>query len=200
MAPVLKTGDLQGSGGSNPSPSASKNLNRTLGLGSFSLFSSAFIIAYNVVKPPISACSRLYWYLVNRIQADGLCRESRLMWERRMVGYLPTANKKPLGAFGLGSLFRLENGKKQGAKRKILQIFFARRLYLRFDTWNYTLFFALSVSRWKYTFRSKTDTFRYWKYTKSEKPSIYGYRRYTLALQLKYSHTGDKGGSPSGSA
>lgn len=23
---------------------------------------------------------------------------------RRMVGYLPTANKKPLGAFGLGSL------------------------------------------------------------------------------------------------
>ena len=98
------------------------------------------------------------------------------------------------------SLFRLENGKKQGAKRKILQIFFARRLYLRFDTWNYTLFFALSVSRWKYTFRSKTDTFRYWKYTKSEKPSIYGYRRYTLALQLKYSRTGDQGGSPSGSA
>ena len=37
-----------------PSPSASKNLNRTLGLGSFSLFFSAFIIAYNVVKPPIS--------------------------------------------------------------------------------------------------------------------------------------------------
>ena len=98
------------------------------------------------------------------------------------------------------SLFRLENGKKQGAKRKILQIFFARRLYLRFDTWNYTLFFALSVSRWKYTFRSKTDTFLYWKYTKSEKPSIYGYRRYTLALQLKYSRTGDKGGSPSGLA
>ena len=84
------------------------------------------------------------------------------------------------------SLFRLENGKKQGAKRKILQIFFARRLYLRFDTWNYTLFFALSVSRWKYTFRSKTDTFRYCKYTNSEKPSIYGYRRYTLALQLKF--------------
>ena len=44
----------------NPSLSASKNLNRTLGLGSFSLFFSAFIIAYNVVKPPISACSRLY--------------------------------------------------------------------------------------------------------------------------------------------
>ena len=42
-----------------PQP-ASKNLNRTLGLGSFSLFFSAFIIAYNVVKPPISACSRLY--------------------------------------------------------------------------------------------------------------------------------------------
>ena len=40
--------------------SASKNLNRTLGLGSFSLCFSAFIIAYNVVKPPISACSRLY--------------------------------------------------------------------------------------------------------------------------------------------
>ena len=33
---------------------ASKNLNRTLGLGSFSLCFSAFIIAYNVVKPPIS--------------------------------------------------------------------------------------------------------------------------------------------------
>ena len=69
------------SGGSNPPLSASKNLNRTLGLGSFSLCFSAFIIAYNVVKPP-----------------------------------------------------------------------------------------------------------------------IYGYRRYTLALQLKYSRTGDKGGSPSGSA
>ena len=40
-----------------------------------------------------------------------------------MVGYLPTANKKPLGAFGLGSLFRLENGKKQGSKRKILQFY-----------------------------------------------------------------------------
>ena len=98
------------------------------------------------------------------------------------------------------SLFRLENGKKQGAKRKNFTNFFARRLYLRFDTWNYTLFFALSVSRWKYTFRSKTDTFRYCTYTNSEKPSIYGYRRYTLALQLKYSRTGDKGGSPSGSA
>lgn len=42
------------------SSKASKNLNRTLSLGSFSLFFSAFIIAYNVVKPPISACSRLY--------------------------------------------------------------------------------------------------------------------------------------------
>ena len=78
-AAVLKTVEVKASGGSNPSPSASKNLNRTLGLGSFSLFFSAFIIAYNVVKPPISAYNHLYRDLVNRIQADGLCRESRLM-------------------------------------------------------------------------------------------------------------------------
>ena len=77
-AAVLKTVEVKASGGSNPSLSASKNLNRTLGLGSFSLCFSAFIIAYNVVKPPISAYNRLYRDLVNRVQADGLCRESRL--------------------------------------------------------------------------------------------------------------------------
>ena len=41
-AAVLKTVEVKASGGSNPSLSASKNLNRTLGLGSFSLFFSAF--------------------------------------------------------------------------------------------------------------------------------------------------------------
>ena len=34
-APVLKTGDLRGSGSSNLSPSAKSNLNRTVGLGCF---------------------------------------------------------------------------------------------------------------------------------------------------------------------
>ena len=46
--------------GSNPSFSASKNLNRTLGLGSFLYSFPPFSIAYNAVKPPISAYNRLY--------------------------------------------------------------------------------------------------------------------------------------------
>lgn len=59
MASVLKTEDLQGSGGSNPSPSASKNLNRTLGLGSFSLFVSAFLLLH------ITSSNRLYKELLD---------------------------------------------------------------------------------------------------------------------------------------
>ena len=75
---VLKTVWVQAHGGSNPSASASKNLNRTLGLGSFLYSFPPFSVAYNAVKPTISAYNHLYRDLVNRIQADGLCRESRL--------------------------------------------------------------------------------------------------------------------------
>ena len=80
-AAVLKTVEVKASGGPNPSPSASKNLNRTLGLGSFSLFfilfrfSALYTTPLNRLYRLVAVCIE---YLVNRIQADGLCRESRL--------------------------------------------------------------------------------------------------------------------------
>ena len=75
---VLKTVWVQAHGGSNPSASASKNLNRTPGLGSFLMLFRFSILAYNAVKSSVSAYSRLYRIQSIAQQADGLCRESRL--------------------------------------------------------------------------------------------------------------------------
>ena len=49
-APVLKTGDLRGSGSSNLSPSAKSNLNRTVGLGSFYFRDYLELILFEIDK------------------------------------------------------------------------------------------------------------------------------------------------------
>ena len=89
--------------------------------------------------------------------------------------------------------------KSKGLSGKFYK-FFSHWLFLRFGTWNYTLFVALSVSRWKYTFSSKTDTFRYCRYTKQRKTADIRIPTAYKRRLLKYRRTGDKGGSPSGSA
>ena len=57
MAPVLKTGDLQGSGGSNPSPSA-KNELKTFILARFYVISLIFHNVNVIIKLGEIICKR----------------------------------------------------------------------------------------------------------------------------------------------
>ena len=89
----------------SPVLSTNRNLKRTpLGrivLGFFFLplcFQCVILSRFGAVW---SVCASAECSFLVVITNDGLCRESRLTWERRMVGCSPMANKKPLGRLAL---------------------------------------------------------------------------------------------------